>query len=86
MLNFGSKKAKETTTIGIRYRFESRAELPREIITIDTKYGKLKAKKVVNNEEIYIYPEYESIKELAEKNNIPLKDLYKVADFAKALN
>ncbi len=67
---------KETTTIGIRYRYEYRTELEREQITIDTKYGKLQAKKVVNNGETYIYPEYESIKELAKKNDIPLKEIY----------
>ena len=61
---------KETTTIGIRYRFESRTELGREFVEIDTKYGKIRAKKVTNNSETYVYPEYESMKELAEKNNI----------------
>ena len=69
---------RETTTIGIRYRFEYRTELEREQILIDTKYGTLKAKKVVNNGETYIYPEYESVKELAEKNHIPLKEVYKL--------
>lgn len=67
---------KETTTIGIRYRFESRTELGREMIEIKTKYGKIKAKKVINNGETYIYPEYESMKDIAIKNNIPLKELY----------
>ena len=67
---------RETTTIGIRYRFEYRTELEREQILIDTKYGTLKAKKVVNNGETYIYPEYESVKELAKKNDIPLKEVY----------
>lgn len=71
---------RETTTIGIRYRFESRTELGREFIEIDTKYGKLKAKKVENDGETYIYPEYESMKALAEKNNIPLKELYKLEE------
>lgn len=71
---------KETTTIGIRYRFESRTELGREFIEIDTKYGKLKAKKVVNNGQTYIYPEYESMKELAKQNDIPLKELYKLKE------
>lgn len=66
---------RETTTIGIRYRYEYRTELAREIIEIDTKYGKLKAKKVINNGETYIYPEYECMKE---KNNISLKELYKL--------
>ena len=71
---------KETTTIGIRYRFEYRTELEREQILIDTKYGTLKAKKVVNNGETYIYPEYESVKELAKKNDIPLKEVYKLKE------
>ena len=69
---------KETTTIGIRYRYENRTELERESIELDTKFGKIKAKKVKNQDETYIYPEYESIKELAIKNDIPLKDLYKI--------
>ena len=68
---------RETTTIGIRYRFENRTELARETIEVETKYGKLKAKKVTNNGETYLYPEYESMKKIAEENNIPLKELYK---------
>lgn len=71
---------KETTTIGIRYHFEYRTVLERDSFEIDTKYGKLKVKKVSHNEETYIYPEYESIKELADKNNIPLKELYKLEE------
>lgn len=73
---------KETTTIGLRYRFESRVELERKMVEVDTKYGKVKAKKVVNknNGEEYIYPEYESIKEVALKNNVPLKELYNLVE------
>ena len=71
---------RETTTIGIRYRFESRTELAREFVEIDTKYGKIKAKKVINNGETYIYPEYENMKKLAKENNIPLKELYKLEE------
>ena len=80
MFNLQNIIFRETTTIGIRYRFESRTELGREHIEIDTKYGKLKAKKVTNDGETYIYPEYESLKELAEKNNIPIKELYKLEE------
>lgn len=69
---------RETSTIGIRYRFEYRIGLSREQIEVETKYGKIKAKKVKNNGEIYIYPEYESIKKIAEEKNIPLKELYKL--------
>lgn len=69
---------RETTTIGIRYRSEYRTELERENIEIETKYAKIRAKKVKYNGETYTYPEYESLKEVANKNNIPLKELYKL--------
>ena len=71
---------RETTTIGIRYRSEYRTELGRKNVEIDTKYGKIKAKKVVNDGEIYYYPEYESIKKIAIENNVPLKELYKLEE------
>ncbi len=71
---------RETTTIGIRYRSEYRTELEREKVEIDTKYGKIKAKKVKNNGETYVYPEYDSVKEVAEQNNIPLKELYRLEE------
>lgn len=71
---------KETTTIGIRYRFEERKVLERKETEIDTKYGKLKVKEVINNGEKYVYPEYESMRKLAKENNIPLKELYKLGE------
>lgn len=71
---------RETTTIGIRYRFEERKVLERKETEIDTKYGKLKVKEVVNNGEKYVYPEFESVKKLAKENSIPLKELYKLEE------
>lgn len=71
---------RETTTIGMRYRYEYRTELKRELIELDTKYGKIKAKKVISNGQPYVYPEYESIKKIALENNIPLKELYKLEE------
>ena len=68
----------ETTTIGIRYRREARTELAREAVELSTEYGNIKAKKVINNGEIYIYPEYESLKEIAQKSGRPLKEFYKL--------
>lgn len=71
---------RETTTIGIRYRYECRTELEREVSQIDTRYGEVKIKKVINNQETYIYPEYESIREIAKEKDIPLKELYKLEE------
>lgn len=69
---------KQTTTIGIRYRYEKRKILSRKEIEIDSLYGKIKAKEVVHNEKTYIYPEYESIKKIAKENDIGIKDVYKL--------
>ncbi len=70
---------KETTTIGARFYAVDRAELKREKVEIDTKYGKISGKKITTPKgEVYIYPEYESMKEVATKNNIPLKEIYKL--------
>ena len=69
---------KQTTTIGMRYRHEQRTVLEREIIEIDTKYGKIKAKKVTFDGETYYYPEYEDLKTLAKEKGIPLKRLCQI--------
>ena len=69
---------RETTTIGARYYKVDRAELKREMIEIDSKYGKISAKRITTPKgEVYTYPEYETLKSIAEKNEIPLKNLYK---------
>ena len=80
MLNLQKIIFRETTTIVIRYRSEYRTELERENVEMETKYGKIRVKKVRNNGETYVYPEYESLKEVASKNNIPLKELYKLEE------
>ncbi len=67
---------KETSTIGVRYRHESRTILKRELSTIETPYGLLKVKKVYNDHQEYIYPEYESAKQLAKDHHLALKDIY----------
>lgn len=68
---------KETTTIGARYYKVDRAELKREKIELDTKYGKVSCKKVTTPKgAVYVYPEYEEIKKIAKEKNIPLKELY----------
>ena len=70
---------KETTTIGARFYKVDRVVLDRQIIEKETKYGKVSCKKVTTPKgNTYIYPEYESIKLLADENNIPLKEMYKL--------
>ena len=70
---------KETTTIGARYYKVDRAELQREKVEIETKYGKISGKKITTPKgATYVYPEYEDMKKLAKEKNIPLKELYKI--------
>lgn len=66
---------KETTTIGIRRCIMDRTVLERQIVSVDTKYGKAKAKKVtLPDGEVRLYPEYESVKELSEKKNVSYQE------------
>lgn len=67
----------ETTSIGIRKRTETRVVLKREFKEVNTDFGVLKVKSVETIEGEQLYPEFESAKELALKNNVPLKEIYK---------
>jgi len=71
---------KETTTLGLRWHEEERARADREIVTLRTKYGRIRFKlgrwegKVVN-----VSPEYEDCRRLAVKNRVPLKGIFENA-------
>ncbi len=66
----------ETSAIGLRFRTEQRLTLPRDIISVDTPWGPVQAKKVTTSAGFKIYPEYESCRETAERRNIPLDQVY----------
>ncbi len=71
----------ESTTIGVRISEVKRMKLARETKTIKTKYGQVNIKigragKVVKN----ISPSYDDCKKLAQKLNIPLKDILEEAN------
>jgi hypothetical protein len=71
---------KETTTLGLRWHEEERAKTDREILSKETKYGKIHFKlakwegRVVN-----LSPEYEDCKRLALKKKVPLKEVFEEA-------
>jgi hypothetical protein len=69
----------ETTTIGLRYRTESRMTLPRQAGTIPTKWGNLHVKLVHAPAGVCIYPEYEACKEMAIKQGVAIKEIYRLA-------
>jgi len=67
----------ETSAIGLRFRTEQRMTLPREIISVETQWGPVKAKKVQSPAGTKIYPEYESCRATAEQHKVPLDQVYR---------
>lgn len=68
---------RETTTIGIR-EFSSlmRSILHREEKEVDTAYGRVQVKEVTLGSEKRRYPEYESVKKLAEEKHVPFQTIF----------
>lgn len=66
----------ETTAIGLRFRRENRRTLPREIVTIATKWGEIAAKKVHTPAGVVIYPEYEACRAIALRHRVALPEVY----------
>lgn len=66
----------ETTTLGVRYRFEQRMVHARTSRMIDSQWGKIKVKEVRRGHEVLLVPEYEECRRIARQHNIPLRDVY----------
>jgi uncharacterized protein (DUF111 family) len=64
----------ETTTLGLRVRTVQRECLKREVVKVDTRFGTLEVKVARYNGRVSnVMPEYEQLKEFAEKYDLPLK-------------
>jgi uncharacterized protein (TIGR00299 family) protein len=73
----------ETTSLGIRLHRLERKILPRELITVDTIFGRVRVKvNQLSRESKNISPEYDDCKEIAAKQGIPLKQVYEEAKTA----
>ena len=71
---------RETTTIGARFSRVKRKYLKREERIIKTKYGKIKVKLAMLDKVVkQISPDYDECRKIAEKLDIPLKDVYEEA-------
>lgn len=67
----------ETTTSGIRSYGVGRYTLPREITTVNTAYGRVSVKKMIDPEgRPRMVPEYDVCREIALANNVPLQEVY----------
>jgi uncharacterized protein (TIGR00299 family) protein len=63
----------ETTTLGVRIYEADRKKLSREIIEVETEYGKVRVKLgKIGDQVIKILPEYEDCKRLAKEKNVPI--------------
>ena len=68
---------RESTTLGIRYSFSQRAVLKREGLVVDSPWGKMSFKKVINQDgRTVLMPEYEECRRIAQENNLALRDVY----------
>lgn len=72
----------ETTTIGIRESEIRRTILPREERTVETPLGEAEVKCCAIGDVVRAYPEYESVKALAEANGISFRDAYRLVEEA----
>jgi len=66
----------ETSSIGLRFHTEQRMTLPREIVTVQTKFGPIKAKKIETPNGTVITPEFEECRRIALSKDIPIKEIY----------
>ena len=68
---------RESTTLGVRYSYGQRAVLRRETVAVDSPWGTMNVKKVIDREgKAVLLPEYEECKRIARENNLPLRDVY----------
>ena len=71
---------RETSTLGVRVREESRAVLPRRFQTVETPWGEVRMKIATLDGEVNHYaPEYEDCRRIAEQHQIPLKQVMQEA-------
>jgi hypothetical protein len=72
---------RETSTLGIRVRPVFRHIAGRDIVEIDSSYGKVRVKvKRFQGELLSISPEYDECRRIAAEKDIPLRDVYRTVE------
>lgn len=67
----------ETTSIGVRYFSCERSVLERSVVTINSVFGEIKVKKIINTDgSSRLVPEYEECREIALENGLSLRAVY----------
>ena len=68
---------RESTTLGIRFRYTQRKILERSQIEIESPWGKMRVKKITNPDgSSFFQPEYEACRKIAEEKSIPIREIY----------
>jgi uncharacterized protein (TIGR00299 family) protein len=71
---------RETTTLGLRWHEEERACAQREMVNLQTKYGKIRFKLARwEGKPVNLSPEYEDCRKLAHSGKVSLKVIYEEA-------
>jgi uncharacterized protein (TIGR00299 family) protein len=70
----------ETSSLGVRFRFDERLELERRAVEVDTPYGRVAVKVAdVPGQGSRAAPEFESVRAAAEKTGRPLREVAEAA-------
>jgi hypothetical protein len=68
---------RETGTFGIRRTTAARTKLQREVVTVQTPWGPVKAKRGWRGNGFEVLtPEFEDCARIAREHNVPLRDVY----------
>jgi len=71
---------REGTTLGVRRHAVDRTELPRKIVSVKTRFGKVRVKLgYLGREVVHAAPEYEDCRALAEAAGVPLRQVLEEA-------
>ena len=68
---------RESTTLGVRFRYSQRKVLERSKEMIESPWGQMSVKRIIRPDgSSFLQPEYESCKKLAEEKGLSLKEIY----------
>ena len=69
---------RHTTSIGIRYQKMQRTKLQREIREFETPLGRAQVKICSFRDEVYCYPEHESVAQIARSSGLGYSEVYNI--------
>jgi len=71
---------RESTTIGVRYREVNRETLPREFVSVLTRFGEVRCKVARRDAAVVnVSPEFDDCARLARQHGVPVKEVHAVA-------